>query len=84
MPVHRNETGYQSDAGTEMRLAPSLMPVHAAQRGADLVSGHLDLVIEPLLVLVPEWRVAHQEDVENNTCPRGRGSDREEGRGRGG
>lgn len=33
-----------------------------------IVGTSLDLLIKSMLILIPEWRVAHQQDVENHTC----------------
>ena len=33
-----------------------------------VISSGLDLSVEPVLVLVPEGRVAHEEDIEDDTA----------------
>lgn len=32
-----------------------------------IISTSFNLLVESVLVLVPEWRISHQEDVEDHT-----------------
>ena len=57
-----------SGAGNCAEKSPRSQLIHTTgQECAHIVSGHLNLRIESFLVLVPEWRITNQQDVQNHS-----------------
>lgn len=62
--VSHSGDGYYTHTGSEISYGNC-----AGLYGKTHVVGtSFDLSVQPMLVLVPERRVAHQQDVQNHTC----------------
>lgn len=62
----------QDLVGSEPRLFQTLNPTYQ-KHVTYVVSASFDLLVETVLIFVPEWRITDQQDVENHTCERRRG-----------
>lgn len=66
-PLRERERAGSLPLLSQVLLSPQATP-HKAPPTTYIVSSSLDLLIESVLVLVPERGVPHQQNVENNTC----------------